>query len=84
MGTGLCITSMRSGNKLPSRRAALGAGLGAVAVPAVARGQERLRWRMVTSWPKGRAGPGVSAKRIADRINAMAGGRSAEIGRAHV
>ena len=30
---------------------------------------------MVTSWPKGRAGPGVSAKRIADRINAMAGGR---------
>lgn len=75
MGTGLCITSMRSGNKLPSRRAALGAGLGAVAVPAVARGQERLRWRMVTSWPKGRAGPGVSAKRIADRIKAMAGGR---------
>ncbi len=30
---------------------------------------------MVTSWPKGRAGPGVSAQRVADRINAMAGGR---------
>jgi TRAP-type mannitol/chloroaromatic compound transport system substrate-binding protein len=41
----------------------------------VARAQEKLRWRMVTSWPKGRAGPGVSAKRIADRINVMAGGR---------
>jgi TRAP-type mannitol/chloroaromatic compound transport system substrate-binding protein len=30
---------------------------------------------MVTSWPKGRAGPGVSARRIADRITAMSGGR---------
>jgi TRAP-type mannitol/chloroaromatic compound transport system substrate-binding protein len=66
---------MRSGNKNLSRRAALGLGVGAVAAPAIGRAQERLRWRMVTSWPKGRAGPGVSAKRIADRINAMAGGR---------
>lgn len=30
---------------------------------------------MVTSWPKGRAGPGVSARRIAERINIMAAGR---------
>jgi TRAP-type mannitol/chloroaromatic compound transport system substrate-binding protein len=30
---------------------------------------------MVTSWPKNRIGPGVSARRIADRITAMSGGR---------
>ena len=61
----------------PSRRAALAFGaatLGAVAAPAV-RAQETLRWRLVTSWPKGRTGPGVSAQRLADRINAMSGGR---------
>jgi TRAP-type mannitol/chloroaromatic compound transport system substrate-binding protein len=66
---------MAFGSRTPSRRAALGLGIGAVAAPSIARAQERLRWRMVTSWPKGRAGPGVSAKRIADRINVMAGGR---------
>jgi TRAP-type mannitol/chloroaromatic compound transport system substrate-binding protein len=58
-----------------SRRAALGLGAVAIAAPSVARAQERLRWRLVTSWPKGRAGPGVSAQRIVDRINAMSGGR---------
>lgn len=66
---------MPSGTDRLSRRAALGLGAAAVAAPSVARAQARLRWRMVTSWPKGRAGPGVSAKRIADRINAMAAGR---------
>ncbi len=30
---------------------------------------------MVTSWPKNRAGPGVSARRIAERINTLSGGR---------
>ncbi|MGJ3265113.1 MAG: TRAP transporter substrate-binding protein [Salinarimonas sp.] len=39
-----------------------------------ARG-EPIRWRLVTSWPRGQAGPGVTAQRIVDRINAMAGGR---------
>src|SRR4051812_50223524 len=72
MGPAPCITSMRTGRRV-SRRAALGVGAAALAAPAV-RAQTQLRWRMVTSWPKGRAGPGVSAKRIADRINAMAGG----------
>ena len=76
MGPAPCITSMASGpHRKLSRRAALGLAAGAAVAPAVAPAQERLRWRMVTSWPKGRAGPGVSAKRIADRINAMAGGR---------
>jgi TRAP-type mannitol/chloroaromatic compound transport system substrate-binding protein len=66
---------MPPGPRTLSRRAALSVGAAALAAPAVARAQTQLRWRMVTSWPKGRAGPGVSAKRIADRINAMAGGR---------
>lgn len=66
---------MPSGPNPVSRRAALAAAAAAIASPSLARGEERLRWRMVTSWPKGRAGPGVSARRVADRINAMAGGR---------
>jgi TRAP-type mannitol/chloroaromatic compound transport system substrate-binding protein len=57
-----------------SRRAALALGTAAVAAPSVARAQG-LRWRMVTSWPKNRAGPGVSARRIAERIGALSGGR---------
>jgi TRAP-type mannitol/chloroaromatic compound transport system substrate-binding protein len=57
-----------------SRRAALALGTAAVAAPSVARAQG-LRWRMVTSWPKNRAGPGVSARRIAERIGASSGGR---------
>lgn len=30
---------------------------------------------MVTSWPKTRIGPAISARRLAERINAMSGGR---------
>ena len=68
-----CITSMPSGRRI-SRRGVLGAGAAALAAPAVARAQG-LRWRLVTSWPKNRTGPGVSARRIAERINLMSGGR---------
>ncbi|WP_175493794.1 TRAP transporter substrate-binding protein [Microvirga guangxiensis] len=64
---------MLFGPKL-SRRAALGIGAAALATPAVVHAKN-LRWRMVTSWPKGRTGPGISAQRIVDRINAMSGGR---------
>lgn len=64
---------MTSGAKF-SRRAALGAGLTAIAMPSVARSQN-MRWRMVTSWPKNRTGPALSARRIADRITAMSAGR---------
>lgn len=70
---GPCITSMPIGPKL-SRRAALGIGAAALAAPTVGRAQN-LRWRMVTSWPKGRTGPGISAQRIVERINALSGGR---------
>ncbi|WP_230533642.1 TRAP transporter substrate-binding protein [Microvirga roseola] len=64
---------MPSGPK-PSRRAALGIGAAVLAAPNVVRA-ETVRWRMVTSWPKNRTGPGVSAQRIVERINAMSGGR---------
>ncbi|MGA2891736.1 MAG: TRAP transporter substrate-binding protein [Xanthobacteraceae bacterium] len=50
---------------------ALSATLGA---PALAQ-SGKLRWRMVTSWPKRLPGPGMSAERIALRIAAMSGGR---------
>ncbi|PVE23594.1 ABC transporter substrate-binding protein [Microvirga sp. KLBC 81] len=64
---------MPTGPKL-SRRITLGIGVAALAAPTAVRAQT-LRWRMVTSWPKGRTGPGISAQRIVERINAMSGGR---------
>jgi TRAP-type mannitol/chloroaromatic compound transport system substrate-binding protein len=70
---GPCIIFMPSGHRL-SRRAALGLGTLTLAAPTIARAQT-LRWRMVTSWPKNRIGPGISAQRIVDRIHALSGGR---------
>jgi TRAP-type mannitol/chloroaromatic compound transport system substrate-binding protein len=48
--------------------------LGAIAAPSTARAATQ-RWRMVTSWPKRLPGPGLSAERIAERINTLSGGR---------
>lgn len=61
-----------------SRRKFLAAGaLGAAATgfarPAIA--SNRLEWKMVTSWPKGAPGVGVTAQRLADRITKMSDGR---------
>jgi TRAP-type mannitol/chloroaromatic compound transport system substrate-binding protein len=47
---------------------------GALATPAIAQNQ-KLHWRMVTSWPKRLPGPGMSAERIAQRVAALSGGR---------
>ena len=62
-----------------SRRSVLAAGLGlgsALAAPSIARGQDApLSWRMVTSWPKNLPGPGVTAERLAARINRLGRGR---------
>lgn len=44
-----------------------------LAAPAIA--QERIEWKMVTSWPKGLPGLGTGAERLAQRIGAMSGGR---------
>ena len=50
--------------------AATGAGL---AAPALA--QDRITWDMVTSWPTGAPGLDDSARRIAQRITDLSGGR---------
>lgn len=59
-----------------TRRMALGVlgGAGTLAAPHVARAQT-VKWRMATSWPANLPGPGVSAQRVADRINSMSNGR---------
>src|SRR5215468_1836194 len=47
---------------------------GALAAPALAQ-SGKMRWRMVTSWPKRLPGPGMSAERVAERIGTLSGGR---------
>lgn len=59
-----------------TRRTALGlAGAATLAAPAVLRAKETRAWRMVTSWPRDLPGPGMNARRLAERIDAMSGGR---------
>jgi TRAP-type mannitol/chloroaromatic compound transport system substrate-binding protein len=50
-----------------------GAAAPALAAPAIA--QDRIEWRMVTSWPKNLPGPGTSAQMLADLISSLSGGR---------
>jgi TRAP-type mannitol/chloroaromatic compound transport system substrate-binding protein len=61
-----------------TRRNLTGAGAlglaGALGSPALAQ-SDKMRWRMVTSWPKRLPGPGMSAERVAERIGALSGGR---------
>jgi TRAP-type mannitol/chloroaromatic compound transport system substrate-binding protein len=66
-----------NGGAAPLRRRGVLAGIGAAALaaPAIARAETPRRWRMVTSWPRNLAGPGVSARRLALRITKMSGGR---------
>lgn len=53
--------------------AGAGAGAATLASPAVA--QDRITWRMVTTWPKNFPGLGVGAQRLADRITTASDGR---------
>ena len=55
------------------KRVAAGASLGAFAAPAVA--SPRLRWKMVTCWPKNFPALGTGSQRLADSIGAMSDGR---------
>ena len=57
------------------RGAAAGAGAAAAGLAAPAIAQERITWRMVTTWPRNFPGLGVGAQRLADRITEMSGGR---------
>jgi TRAP-type mannitol/chloroaromatic compound transport system substrate-binding protein len=51
-----------------------GAGVAtALSKPALA--QDKTEWKMVTSWPKGMAGLGSGAERLAERIGSLSGGR---------
>lgn len=62
----------------PTRRAALGIIAGSATLPALSKpalAQSITQWRMVTSWPKNLPGPGVTAQRLADRINSLSDGR---------
>src|SRR6516225_312696 len=47
---------------------------GTLAAPALAQ-SGKMRWRMVTSWPRRLPGPGMSAERVAERIGTLSGGR---------
>jgi len=49
------------------------AGLATVAAPALS--QNKIVWRMVTTWPKNFPGLGVGAQRLGDRITQASGGR---------
>ncbi len=49
------------------------AGASTLAAPAIA--QDKMRWKMVTAWPKNLPGPGVAAQMLADRITSLSGGR---------
>ena len=52
----------------------LAAGAAAtLAAPAIS--QNKIEWRMVTTWPKNFPGLGVGAENLAKRINTMSGGR---------
>ncbi len=54
--------------------AGLAAGSTLLAAPAV-HAQERIKWRMATSWPKNLPGPGVAAAFFARRVGELSGGR---------
>ncbi|NBB70168.1 MAG: ABC transporter substrate-binding protein [Alphaproteobacteria bacterium] len=61
--------------RLARRTALAGTAAGALAAPFVARADGPVRWRMATAWPPDLPGPGVSARRITERVAAMSGGR---------
>jgi len=48
---------------------------GSLAVPNIAQASKKIKWKMVTSWPKNFPGLGVGANLLAKLINEMSGGR---------
>lgn len=60
------------------RGAGLAAGVavaGASSFPKPALSQNKMEWKMVTSWPKGLPGLGTGAERVAERIGKLTDGR---------
>jgi TRAP-type mannitol/chloroaromatic compound transport system substrate-binding protein len=56
-----------------TRAGAVAGAAATLPAPAIAQGVRELR--MVTSWPKGLAGPGTNAERLGGAITAITGGR---------
>jgi len=53
---------MKRRNFLTSAGVAGAAAVAASALPAPAVAQDKMQWKMVTSWPKNVPGPGVAAQ----------------------
>ena len=66
---------MKRRNFLTGAGLAAGATTLASALPRPAIAQDRLEWKMVTSWPKGLPGLGTGAERLAERITKTSDGR---------
>ncbi len=60
-----------------NRRKFLGAATAGAGTFGASRAfaSDAIQWKMVTSWPKNSPGVGMTAQRLADRINAMSAGR---------
>jgi TRAP-type mannitol/chloroaromatic compound transport system substrate-binding protein len=68
---------METGGSDPDRRRVLGlaAGLAGLAAPAVARADTPVSWRLATAWPKDARGGAANARRMAEMIASLSGGR---------
>ena len=66
---------MKRRNFLTGAGLAAGATTLASALPRPAIAQDKIEWKMVTSWPKGLPGLGTGAERLAERITKTSAGR---------
>jgi TRAP-type mannitol/chloroaromatic compound transport system substrate-binding protein len=66
---------MKRRNFLTGAGLAAGATTLASALPKPAIAQDKIEWKMVTSWPKGLPGLGTGAERLAERITKTSAGR---------
>ena len=74
-GSGGPETMTKSTTRRGFLAAAATGAAAASALPAPAIAQGRVRWKMVTTWPKNFPGLGTGAQRVADRIAALTDGR---------
>lgn len=51
------------------------AGAGALLAAPAVHAQTEHNWKLVTSWPKNSPGPGITARRLGERIEQLSGGR---------
>ncbi|WP_085444467.1 TRAP transporter substrate-binding protein [Magnetofaba australis] len=65
----------RSGRREVLKGAVAGAAAATLGAPGVASAAKKIKWKMVTTWPKNFPGLGVGANNLAKLINEMSGGR---------